>query len=722
MRRQTTSNRLSQQLGVGSGVEPFEVFRAGTVIGGKFRIVSLIGMGGMGIVYLAEHVALQKRYALKILAPDLVNEQNWLRFKSEAKILAGLNHPTLVNVYDLGIHADSVPFYAMDYIEGFTVEDLLCDAQPLTVDRTIDIFLVVLDGLAYAHRNGVIHRDIKPGNILLQAGGPGVSQSVKILDFGISKLLDTRHGEQYLTAIGEIFGSPYYMSPEQCAGEIVDSKSDIYSVGCAMFETLTGYVPFDGETPLETALMHQEDDVPLLGELCQEKHFPESLDFVIGKCMAKAPGDRYRSAKEVALDLIRIKEGKDVFAYSAESVARRSGKRTGGRSGRQKKALQLSKGISALGVMGVLAVMVGTLTCLLWLNVVNEMRSLKQSQGAKITSHALNHLPSFPEPEGIEIGRTVPHSKDDLNSVAKSPGRLDSMLGNSGNIMVAFNHIPKKAPPSSKIKTPYSSLETASGERFRTFDFPKDAFLGCVYGDNIGESARAQGQVRLSDSDVLTYCPSRTATRFPQYLQRFRAGDVRTIKLLSFANDNEMLKAITMVPGVQTLRLASCKQIDARGLRVLSRMRHLQRLDVSDTTFDGAMLAGACDWSNLQSLIYGSGTNVGPMLSALIPSTKFMVLDLNHARLSDSDYRLLAQMTGLVSLNLSYTQTNASHLKALSRLSSLQSLNLEGCPFSPQVIYALRDFKSLKSVTLGLAELPELSKGLKLELPGVEIR
>ncbi len=721
MRRQTTSNRLSHQLGSGSSVEPFEIFPTGTVIGGKFRIVSLIGMGGMGIVYLAEHVSLQKRYALKILAPDLVNEQNWLRFKSEAKILAGLNHPTLVNVYDLGIHDDSVPFYAMDYIEGFTVEDLLCDAQPLTVDRTLDIFLVVLDGLAYAHRNGVVHRDIKPGNILLQTGGTGVSQSVKILDFGISKLLDTSDGEQYLTAIGEIFGSPYYMSPEQCAGAMVDSKSDIYSVGCAMFETLTGYVPFDGETPLETALMHQEDDVPLLSELCQEHHFPESLDFVIGKCMAKAPGDRYKSAKEVALDLNRIKEGKDVFAYSTDYVAKKSGKRTGGRSGRQ-KAAKLSNGVTALSVMAVLAVMVGTLTCLLWLNVVHEMRSLKQSQGAKTKSRVANNLPSFPEPEITEIGPTIPNAKNDLNEDSKSSGRPDSVLSSSGDIMVTFNHIPKEAPPSSRINAPYSSLETANGKRFRTFDFPKDAFLGCLYGDSIGDSARAQGLVTLSDSEALTYCPSRTATRFPRYLQRFRAGDIQAIKLLSFANDNEMLKAITMVPGVQTLRLASCKNIDARGLRILSRMPQLKRLDVSDTVIDGAMLAGACDWSNLQALIYGSGKNVGPMLSALAPSTKLIILDLNHARLRDNDYRLLARMSGLVSLNLSYTQTNPVQLKTLSRLNSLQTLNLEGCPFSPQVIYALRDFKSLKSVTLGLAELPELSKGLKLELPGVEIR
>ncbi len=718
LRRQTTNNRFNQQSG-GPSAEQVEVLSQGTVIGGKFRIISLIGMGGMGIVYLAEHIALKRRYALKILAPDLVNEQNWLRFKSEAKILASLNHPTLVNVYDLGIHRDSVPFYAMDYLEGFTIEDLLCDAQPLTVEQTLDIFLVVLDGLAYAHRNGVIHRDIKPGNILLQNTAQGVGP-VKILDFGISKLLDSNQSEQYLTNIGEIFGSPYYMSPEQCAGAVVDSKADIYSVGCAMFETLTGYVPFDGETPLDTALMHQEDDVPLLAEVCDEKQFPQSLDFVIGKCMAKAPHDRYKSAKELALDLSRIKEGKDVLAYSSDYAATKSGKRTGGRSGKRQPA-KASKGTNALMIMSVLAMAVGGLTCFLWLNVVHEMRSIKDSKLSKAAGNDLNRLPSFPEPENAEVGRQMPRFKSGADMKEMGLGRLEGMLNNSSDIMISFNQLPKKAPPSIKITTPYSSFQTEKGERFRVFDFPSDVFLGCLYGDDVGDSARAQGPVKLSDSDQLTYCPSRTATHFPQYLQRFRSGDIRAIKLLSFANDNDMLTAITVVPGVQVVRLASCKNIDARGLRALALMPQLQRLDVSDTQIEGAALASARNWSSLQSLVYGSGNKVGPMLAVLGKSHQFVNLDLNHAKLSDNDYRLLSEMSGLVDLNLSFTQTTPAHLKVLSRLKSLQSINLEGCPFSQHAIFALRDFKSLKSVSLGLTELPELSKGPKLELPGVDI-
>jgi len=145
-----------------------------------------------------------------------------LRFKAEAKTLAALNHPGLVKVYDLGIHGNSVPYYSMDYLVGETLEDLLVRKGPQELEYTISIFISVLDALAYAHRNNVVHRDIKPANIFMCR-----NQEIKVLDFGISKLVGEKRNQE-LTAVGEVFGSPYYMSPEQCRGEQIDFRSDIY--------------------------------------------------------------------------------------------------------------------------------------------------------------------------------------------------------------------------------------------------------------------------------------------------------------------------------------------------------------------------------------------------------------------------------------------------------------------------------------------------------------
>ncbi len=295
-------------------------FSAGTVIGGVFKIDSVIGEGGMGIVYLAQHLSLNRLYALKVLSPSIVSEQSWLRFKAEAKTLAALNHPGLVRVYDLGIHENTVPYYSMDYLEGETLEDLLVRKGHQELEYTISIFISVLDALAYAHRNNVVHRDIKPANIFICR-----NQEIKILDFGISKLVGDKNGQhnQELTAIGEVFGSPYYMSPEQCRGEQIDLRSDIYSVGCALFETLTGYVPFESANSLEIAMLHEEGEIPQLSDVC-DIAFSPSLDVVIAKCLAKLPQDRYQSAKEMAIDLTRIKEGKNLEAYVGAVKANRS--------------------------------------------------------------------------------------------------------------------------------------------------------------------------------------------------------------------------------------------------------------------------------------------------------------------------------------------------------------------------------------------------------------
>jgi serine/threonine protein kinase len=283
--------------------------REGTIVGGAFKIVSVIGRGGMGVVYKASQTALGRVCALKVLSPELVNAQNWKRFQNEAKVMAGLTHPCLIQIYDLGIHDSSLPFYAMDYLQGQDLETIIRESGPLSLTRTIDIFVKALDGFGYAHRNGIIHRDIKPGNIFL-CNDPSGELSVKILDFGILKLTDPGSDAQSMTATGEVFGSPFYMSPEQCMGEAVDARSDIYSIGCSLYEVLTGVVPFDGETPLDTVMLHIEEDPPTLS-FNSKRAFAPAIERVVARCLAKEPRKRYQNAKELALDLERIKQGKE---------------------------------------------------------------------------------------------------------------------------------------------------------------------------------------------------------------------------------------------------------------------------------------------------------------------------------------------------------------------------------------------------------------------------
>ncbi|MBS1990441.1 MAG: serine/threonine protein kinase [Cyanobacteria bacterium SZAS LIN-3] len=286
----------------------------GTVIGGTYRIVKRIGQGGMGEVYLAEHDGLKKNFALKVIPADQVTEIGWLRFQTEAKSVAKLNHPNLVKVSDLGMHEGCLPFYAMEYVEGKSMADLLQTQGPMPLKTALSIFDQICDGLDYSHRNGIIHRDVKPANIMLSKKPDG-SIAVKVLDFGLAKLTQADRHRQSLTAVGEMLGSPFYMSPEQCEGTKIDRRSDIYSLGCALFECLVGQPPFNQHLPSAIIESHLHKEAPSLEDIVGPGVFPDSIEVVLAKLLRKNPVERYQSMSELRGDLQLVGEGKNVKPF-----------------------------------------------------------------------------------------------------------------------------------------------------------------------------------------------------------------------------------------------------------------------------------------------------------------------------------------------------------------------------------------------------------------------
>ncbi len=275
----------------------------GAIIGGSYEIIRMIGKGGMGEVYLAKHKGLNKQCALKLIPPDQVTELGWLRFKREARAVAKLNHLNVVQVSDFGIHAGCLPYCAMEYVDGKNLAELLKEQGPMPLPEAIELFKQICDGVDFAHRNGIIHRDLKPGNIMVT--GTSQAATAKILDFGLAKLMQTGREQQSLTTTGDIFGSPFYMSPEQCDGESVDNRSDIYSIGCALFECLTGKPPFTGNFISAVMAKHRKDDAPKLESKSNIK-FPDSMEIVMAKALRKNPGERHQTARELRADLERV--------------------------------------------------------------------------------------------------------------------------------------------------------------------------------------------------------------------------------------------------------------------------------------------------------------------------------------------------------------------------------------------------------------------------------
>jgi serine/threonine protein kinase len=273
----------------------------------------LIGVGGMGVVYRARHDIIDSEYALKVLAPELVNEKNWQRFITEARALARLDHPNIVKIFNMGVQGEHCLYYVMELLPGRSLADRIAEEGPLSVAEAIEVFSAATQGLGCAHRNGIVHRDVKPSNIMLVQVSAGGSLVVKVVDFGIARLSSADTGsEGHLTTVGEIFGSPLYMSPEQCQGLEVDERSDIYSLGCSFFEALTGRVPFRGATAMQTIAMHVSAPAPTLSATAPAITFEDSLEFLVAKMLKKNPSERYASMQQLEHDFERIRQNKPI--------------------------------------------------------------------------------------------------------------------------------------------------------------------------------------------------------------------------------------------------------------------------------------------------------------------------------------------------------------------------------------------------------------------------
>jgi serine/threonine protein kinase len=293
-------------------------FVAGQILAGKYKMLSVLGSGGMGTVYHVQQIFLNIEMALKVLDfKQAENASNLNRFAAEAKAAYALNHHTLVKVFDFGVLEQGQPYFAMEYIAGTTLAHYLKKSGPLPLSMVAPIFSQIAEGLDYAHEHSVVHRDIKPGNIMLvdgtEYGAPG---SVRIVDFGIAKTVThVGIGEiQALTQTGEIFGSPLYMSPEQCSGGAIDNRTDVYSLGCTLFEALTGTPPYVGVNPLRTMMLHTTGDFPSLTEASMGREFPRGLNELVHKMLAKVPEDRYQQLWTMSKELNDIIANKSASA------------------------------------------------------------------------------------------------------------------------------------------------------------------------------------------------------------------------------------------------------------------------------------------------------------------------------------------------------------------------------------------------------------------------
>jgi tetratricopeptide (TPR) repeat protein len=267
----------------------------GAVVGDRYRIVSRIGVGGMGAVYRAEHTMMRRDLAIKVLLPELGGKEEFARrFEREAESASRLTHPNIINVTDFGHTADGSLFLVMEYLAGVSLTSVIAEG-PMPQARALKIIRQILRGLEHAHAAGIVHRDLKPDNIMLveRDGQPDV---VKILDFGIAKVTEPQSGREALTQAGVIFGTPEYLSPEQALGEPVDARADVYAAGVILFEMLAGHRPFESDDKVKIISMHLAHAPPRIREVAPTVDVPTPLEQAVLQSLEKSRENRFANA------------------------------------------------------------------------------------------------------------------------------------------------------------------------------------------------------------------------------------------------------------------------------------------------------------------------------------------------------------------------------------------------------------------------------------------
>lgn len=680
-----TSTRLSSGQGLPNSVaKPYisdDKLKPGDIVGDNYVIIELLGVGGMGYVYKVRHLILEKIYAMKTISSEQVSEMAWRRLQVEAQAIARINHPNIVGIHNLGIHQGTlqdpqqgtqpskIPYYVMDYLKGKNLAEILKRNKRLSLEESLPLFIEICDGLGFAHKKGIVHRDIKPGNIVILDEIDVSGARVKLVDFGIAKLAGTIDPDnQKLTTIGEVFGSPLYMSPEQCEGKRIDARSDIYSLGCTFFETLTGEVPFHGENQVATMLMHSQAEPRTLAE-ASGLDFPESIEHLVATMLAKAPMNRYPNLERVGDDLEKIQRGEEISTspYTNNISLDRFGEANSDSVIDEDEEIQIVKPtqrkLQTFAIAGALLVLAA---------IAVFAFSLVVKSSKKVTV--------------------------DASTVPGTAAAFEKAMTRSTNIATS---ITQEVPHPNFYSTPFND------DKSIVFNFPADQSLGKIGNLHLRARKEAKGQTILRVKGKICLLASEYLCAHPSLIDLFRPDDLWSFSIpLTYGqaiDTKPIMPHVAALTGLRDLNLKANKA-DSSIIPYLEKLQKLQSLNISTTDITGDALAKYSGLRNLQFLDFGYNKGVPALLLGLKGSNKLQTLNIPgpDLMLTIEQAKLIAQCKNLQVLDVEASGLTDESLLLLSELPKLTELNIRDCAVTAETIKkvkAARKGRPIKIIT-----------------------
>ena len=618
---------------------------------------AVLGAGGMGVVYRVNQIFLDQEFALKTLIREQISEVRVRRFQKEARAAYAVDHPNIIAVKDFGILDNMTPFLVMELIHGETLADRLQREGRLTAAEALPIFIQACFGLAYAHERGIVHRDIKPSNIMLLNGiACGAEAAVKIVDFGIAKFAQHDGGEvQALTKTGEVFGSPLYMSPEQCAGERVDHRADVYSLGCVLFEALTGTPPCVGENALSTMMQHQTALAPTLKEASLGLAFSPELEEIVATMLAKSPEKRYQNLGVVAHYLAALNRGESIShgVKLVENTAHANSK---------KISISMANFYASLLGVGVIAsVIAGSLGYSL--SQFQQRSNLDSATAQDSASHrsASNRVPDQETPSSASIA-TV---NSDSEKQSRAPGRTPE------------SH---SAVFSSPVR---------SGPRAITgFSFPKNICIGILKIDQQPPMS-VWGEKSVSKNCRLGFYTRHPSADFPALLDKFRNDDLNALeavfhkpeqvveKVKKWTRLDELLFFNSLMKAPPQNESHEESPVSDKLLPEIDKLTRLKSLGLCGELVTGTNIAKMSLLRSLHSIKLKGIKNAEPLLKALPHYPNIEEVWLIEQGTDNHQLELLTHMKNLKTLRIRRSALNPDSLAVFARMKNLKHLVLD---------------------------------------------